>query len=148
MNCTEARAALLEADPMELRGEAETAVSLHLRECAACRAAADAILATEAAAGRWIETRAPRRGAADVVARGRSAAQRRRRARWGWLVPLAAAAGIVTLIVTQPGPHPPGGDVGVVPEPAAGRIAVEAPAGRNVAVFETADPNIVIIWLF
>lgn len=148
MNCTDARAALLEADPVELRGEAETAVSLHLRECAACRATADAILATEAAAGRRIQARAPRSGAADAVARGRSAAERRRRARWGWLVPLAAAAGIVTLILTRPGPHPPGEEVGVVREPAPGRIAVEAPVGRSVAVFETTDPDIVIIWLF
>jgi hypothetical protein len=148
MSCTDARAALLEADPVELRGEAETAVSLHLRECAACRAAADAILATEAAAGRWIETRAPRRGVADALARGRSAGRRRR---WRWAAPVAAAAGIAALVfLTRPAAGPPSarpaGATAAASAP--GGVAARAPAGRNVAVFATADPEIVVIWLY
>lgn len=142
MTCLEARAALLEADLEELRGTADTSLALHLRDCADCRAGAERILQVEDALGRRLAALAPRRGIA------RAPATPRRRRPWRWAVPLAAAAGIVGLAVTRPGPRPPGGDVGGVPEPAPGRIAVEAPVGRNVAVFETADPNIVIIWLF
>lgn len=148
MNCTDARAALLEADPVELRGEAETALSLHLQECAACRATADAILATEAAAGRWIEARGPRRGAAEAIGLGRAAAGRRRYKRLRWLVPLAAAAGIVALITTRPAQVPSGGGTAALQPPRPSGVAIEAPAGQNVAVFETADSDIVVIWFF
>lgn len=144
MNCTEARAALLEADLAELRGTGDTALALHLRGCAACRTAADRVARVEDAMAQRLAALAPRR----EVVRAPAPLHRRRRP-WRWAVPLAAAATILALIVTRPGQSPPRGDAPVVSKPPGpSRVAVRAPAGRNVAVFETKDRDIVVIWFF
>jgi hypothetical protein len=144
MTCIEARAALLEADLEELRGTADTPLARHLRDCAACRAAAERIVRTEGALARRLAALPPRREALRTPA-----TRRRTRHPWRWAVPLAAAATIVALIVTRPGQRPPPGDAPVASgRPGPSPVAVTAPAGRNVAVFETADPDIVIIWFF
>jgi predicted anti-sigma-YlaC factor YlaD len=149
MTCGDARVALLEADLADLRGETDSVLALHLRGCPACREAAVAILAVEAAAGRRIADPSPRRDAAEAMALGRAAARRRRYGRMAWLAPLAAAAGVVALITTRPARLPPGRDrAAAIQPPHPSRVAVEAPAGQNVAVFETADADIVVIWLF
>jgi hypothetical protein len=146
MNCAAARAVLLEADLADLRGATDSELAAHLRSCEACRWAADAILATERAAGAWLARRAPRRRAGDARARRRATP----RWAWRWAVPVAAAAGIVALVVTRPGDRPPSVPVpaATVEAPGHAGIAVRAPAGRSVAVFATADPDIVVIWLY
>ena len=144
MTCLEARAALLEADLEELRGTADTSLALHLRDCTDCRAAAERILWVEGAVGRRLAALAPRRG----IPRASAAAPRVRR-RWRWAAPLAAAATILALMVTRSGQSPPRRDApGVSTQPGPSRVAVQAPAGHNVAVFETKDPDIVVIWFF
>lgn len=150
MTCSEARVALLEADLAELRGETESGLAGHLRGCAACRAVAGAIVAAEAGAAEWITTRVPHRSTAAVMMAGRTAAARRPRWRGRWLVPLAAAAGLAALVLTWPdGPAGRRGAGAATPPPSpASRIAVEAPAGRSVAVFESTEPNVVIIWFY
>lgn len=145
MTCMEARTALLEADLEELRGSADTPLALHLRDCADCRAAAERIVRVEGALGRRLAALAPRRG----IARAPAATPPSRR-RWRWAVPLAAAAGIVALLLVTRAPEPPPTqerptDVAIRQ---AGGVSVRAPAGRNVAVFQTDNPDIVVIWFY
>jgi len=148
MTCDIARAALLEADPADLRRETDSALSGHLRECAACRTAADAILDAEGATAAWIAARAPRHAFAPARARGGRAA---RHGTWRWAAGIAAAAGIAgVVLMTRPDRPPPAPPTARTAPALDGRatVAVRAPAGRNVAVFETADPDIVVIWLY
>ena len=143
MNCLEARAALLEADLEELRGTADTSLALHLRDCADCRAGAERILRVEDALGRRLAALAPRRSIA------RAPATPRRRRPWRWAVPLAAAAGIVALVVTRPPePRPEDHRPPDLATHEVGGVSVRAPAGRNVAVFQTDNPDIVVIWFY
>lgn len=146
MTCTEARAALLAADLEELRGAADTPLALHLRGCTACRATAERIIRVEGAMGRRLGALAPQRD----IARPPAMMPSPRPGPWRWAVPLAAAAGIVALLVVTRPPKPPPieerpADVAVQE---AGGVSVRAPAGRNVAVFQTDDPNIVVIWFY
>jgi len=144
MTCMEARAALLEADLEELRGTADTPLALHLRDCADCRAAAERVLRVEGALGWRLAALAPRRGIA------RAPATPRRRRPWRWAVPLAAAAGVgaLLLVVTRPPePRPVEGRPADVAQETGG-VSVRAPAGRNVAVFQTDNPDIVVIWFY
>ena len=145
MTCMEARAALLAADLEELRGAADTPLALHLGGCTACRAAAERIIRVEGAMGRRLGSLAPRRDIARPPAM-----PSRRPGPWRWAVPLAAAAGIVALLVVNRPHKPPPmeerpADVAVQE---AGGVSVRAPAGRNVAVFQTDDPDIVVIWFY
>jgi len=146
MTCIEARAALVEADPQELHGAADTPLAEHLRDCADCRAAAERIVLVENAMGRRLAALAPRRG----LARARATPPPKRRP-WRWAVPLAAAAGVGALLLLVP--RPPESRPAADSRPStlvreAGGVSVRAPAGRNVAVFETADSGIVVIWFF
>lgn len=144
MTCLDARAALLEADLEELRGTADTPLALHLRDCPDCRAAAERIVRVEDAMGRRLGALAPRRG----IARAPAAAPRRRRP-WRWAAPLAAAAGIVALVVTRaPEPRPEDHGPPDLATHEVGGVSVRAPAGRNVAVFQTDNPDIVVIWFY
>jgi hypothetical protein len=65
-----------------------------------------------------------------------------------WAAPLAAAAGVATVLLTRRGP----GSIAETPRPRAETmprgVTVTAPPGRNVAVMETDNPNVVIIWFF
>lgn len=144
MTCTEARAALLEADLEELRGAADTPVALHLRDCPDCRAAAERIVRVEDAMGRRLGALAPRRG----IARAPAATPRSRR-RWRWAVSLVAAAGMVAVVVTRhPEPPPEDHRPPDTATHAVGGVSVRPPAGRNVAVFQTGNPDIVVIWFY
>lgn len=143
MTCLEARAALLEAELEELRGTADTPLALHLRDCTDCRAAAERILRLEGALGRRLAARAPRRR----IARAPVAPRRHRP--WRWAAPLAAAAGIVALVVTRaPEPRPEDHGPPDLATHEVGGVSVRAPAGRNVAVFQTDNPDIVVIWFY
>jgi hypothetical protein len=149
MNCDEARRALLEADPAELRGTGTGALALHLRDCASCRADAERILEGTAALNTAIGQAAAARPAPGVPALRRRA----RAARTRLLVPLAAAAALAVLLLS--------GDVMdalrsgddarpvMVQRPDALRTpSVNAAGGRGVAVMRTANPDITVVWTF
>lgn len=143
MACRAVRDALLEADLAELRGERESDVSRHLAGCADCRAAATRILQAEGAL-----LHEPRRPIEAVLAAARAEAGRRamRRRAWRRLTPLAAAAGLGALLwVARREPPLPAPAPDTRPTPT---VTVEAPAGRNVAVLETGNANIVVFWFF
>ncbi len=93
MTCDTMRERILEADLAELRGETDTPLAKHLRECDACRSVADKIVQAEAELGVALDTMA------TGVRTRRTTAPRRRLGHWAVLVPLAAAAGLAAIIV-------------------------------------------------
>ena len=144
MTCGEARERMLEAERMDLSGATESELSLHLRGCARCRRAANRILEAERELWGALAAATPVRGAEEAVGTVRRRAQRRR---WVWRVaPLAAAAGLAVALLARreqvQQSLPP-----KAPPTRAG-LAVEGPPGRSVAVFQTDNPDIVVIWFF
>jgi predicted anti-sigma-YlaC factor YlaD len=145
--CSEARAALLDADLDALRPGAPGPLGAHLDTCAACRAAADRIVSGTAAlaVARGCGTRrAPASVVATALERGRRLRSRQRRMRV--VVPLLAAASLAVFFVSDlplgsPGLRPP------VPAPPTLPPIVEA-AGLNVAVFSTTRPDVTVVWQF
>jgi hypothetical protein len=147
ITCESARELLLEAEPAELRDEGDRPLAVHLRTCAACgRRAAflleqtdwlrDALATVRAAQGQ------PDSHTVTGPARGMAR-------RWPVLVPLALAAGIAgLLLVNRRGVTPFHGGP---PEIAGGNptsLDVQVPPGQSVAVFQTANPNVVVIWSY
>ena len=144
MTCAEARERMLEAERTDLSGATDSELSLHLRGCARCRRAANRILEAERELWGALAAATPVRGAEEAVGTVRRRAQRRR---WVWRVaPLAAAAGLAVALLARreqvQQSLPP-----KAPPTRAG-LAVEGPPGRSVAVFQTDNPDIVVIWFF
>jgi hypothetical protein len=143
VNCAIALDLMLEADLSDLQGLGDSALSHHVRECAGCRAAAQRILETERALQLALAAAEPHRSAAAAMAR---AARRRPAPRWlRRALPLAAAAGLAAVMLLRRQPTLDG----VVPRPpATPALAVTAPPGRNVAVLQTDNPDVVVYWFF
>lgn len=171
MTCAEARVALLTAEIQELQGHGNAPLARHLAECAPCREAATAILRDEACLAGALASIVPEPDLERVLAlalgggkeAGGGSAEhpqptgglpfpprtpaRPRRVSLGTLTlaSLAAAAGLAALLLGRtppfPGPSytPPGRPTG---------LGVETPLGQNVAVLETGDPDITVLWLF
>lgn len=171
MSCTEIRERLLEAELDELAGESDTAVGRHVRSCPACGAVARTLLAETRALGAALDSLAPSRDAVAPAARvagsrpsiaadpvpsvarerGGSPVSRSRGRVRRW-APLAAAAGLAGLIAIGRGENRPLGDPSTPldrPEAAAGeRFAIEVPDDGRLAVFDTADPSIKVVWFY
>ena len=151
MLCRDALRALLEAEPLELKGEGESAVAAHVRECSECRAAAEVLLTGEESLAETLRGQAPPLDVKSVLERAHSAPGPGRRAwrsaAWKSVVPLAAAAATAFLLLTRNGGMPP---VAPVSEPSLITTAqvLEAPEGMNVAVLETQNPAIAVVWFF
>jgi len=143
--CETTRALLLEADPVELAGEGDGPLAAHLRTCVDCRAVAGRLLAVERSLAAALGESNSRRGADEAARRAIMAAHGAgwwRAARW---VPVAAAAALALVLLRRdrqvlPPPLP------IAPAPAA--LEVTPPPGRTAAVFQTGDPNIVVVWFF
>lgn len=141
MNCSEAREALLEADPAELSGAGSSELARHLAACADCAAMARAILedmqAMDAALQQLATTPAARR-----------AAPRRRPMRWlAAGVAVAAAVTGVLLVRRQP-PRVPVTVAHATPALPRGVEVDLAASPRQAAVFETADSTITVVWFY
>jgi anti-sigma factor RsiW len=145
MNCPAALDLMLEAEPADLAGITDSELSRHIEGCPPCRAAANRILEAERSLRETLAAAAPRRTTAEVL---HLTGQRRRRTGRLWqLGSLAAAAGLAGLVLTRHHaielvPPPP------VSPPPSPRIAVAAPHGRSVAVLQTDNPDVVVIWFF
>ena len=139
MTCDAMRERILEADLVELRGEADTPLAQHIQECDHCRALARKIVESEAALG----------AALDSITSGirtrTEAPGRRRRWHWAALVPLAAAAGLAAIMLRGGTEAPP---VPALPPSmqVVNAPVVETSGDQNVAVFTTDDPDIVVVW--
>ena len=148
MNCETARDRLLEADLTELRGAGDAALAQHLRGCSACRDRARRILDQTEALRATLERATPKSEATPPARRNRVSPSARG-ARWAVAVPLALAASLAVLWLSRnrtgqtPGP-------GVTSQVAlaAAPLDVQAPPGQTVTVFQTDNPNIVVIWSF
>lgn len=133
MNCHEARALLLDAEPGMLRRRTDP-LGAHLATCAACAAIAADILAQDAALD-------------DALGRlSRPRVQRPRARPWkpvAALAPLAAAAGVALLVWSGRSSYPP---IVIPAESVPRTTVVNATGTRGVAVMQTRDPDITVIW--
>lgn len=137
VTCAAARELLLDADPVLLRAQRDSALERHLRTCPSCAAAARAVLEND-------------RTLADALAElaGSPRAARPRRGRWlAIAAPLAAAAALM-LVLWQRDPRQ---DTAFAPIPLPAEHVsdvpiVNAPATGTVAVMRTSNPNITIVW--
>ncbi len=137
MTCDTMRERILEADLAELRGETDTPLAKHLRECHACRSVADKIEQAEAELGVALDTMSKR-------VRTRRTTAPRRLGHWAVLVPLAAAAGLAAIMVGR------GTEAPTIPAPPALQVValpvIESADDQIVAIFTTDDPDIVVVW--
>lgn len=175
LGCDAVQEWLLEAEPAELRGEGDSRFVRHLRECAACREAAQAVqdlqrrLARELGA---LRSRIDPAGAVALALRDRGTLALPDRGRgtrglasgWsGWsrrtFVPLAAAAVAAGLWLVSSRSSPPTAPPEVAssalpPRPAfavaAGetRFSLRIPERRGALVFATRDPAITVVWFY
>jgi anti-sigma factor RsiW len=146
MNCTEARAAMLEADLADLAPGAGSELAAHLDACAECRTAAARIVSAEHALALRLAAASPRMEQSLAVARAAAAARRRARIRRlgvsGTLAAAAVAAGLLLLPAGR-GPSPS------VPAPARATPAgfsVTASPGQSLIVLQPADSTILVVW--
>ncbi len=147
MNCEMARNQMLEADLSELGGEGDGALAQHLRACAQCRERARRILEQTAALKGALERLAPR-VSPEGIQRGQPTPTTQLR-RWAVTVPLALAAGLAVLLLSRPRGMPaPARSLASPAALAAAPLDVQVPPGRAVTVFQTDNPNIVVIWSF
>ncbi|MFL5386330.1 MAG: hypothetical protein ACJ8GN_27750 [Longimicrobiaceae bacterium] len=149
MDCAAARALLLEADLAEIRGEVDSPLAAHLRTCAFCREDADAILAGEAELDAALRTlAAPSADPQVIPLRPRRAWTRRVAPAAASLAALAAA--VAAVMLARPDAAPPRGATAeqiarlMFPAPPVARAA----DGRSVAVLETSDPGVTVVWVY
>lgn len=170
MRCEDARTLLLEADVAELDPDGSSPPSsplaAHLRDCARCAAAAADIRRSLAELDAHLTAAAPD-GAVDAImarlaepvaaAAGGSAPARAiaggffpagrtwRRSPW---IPFALAAGVAGLfyVARVRTPLPEGGTALLASAPAL--PLVESSGSAGVAVIETDNPDITVLWFF
>lgn len=157
--CSSFQEMLLEADPDVLRGEGDSPLAAHVRDCPRCARAATLFLRGADILGETLanNTATPsdevidsiiRRARAEsmptsAVARARTAWFLRPSARW---VTLAAAASVAALLFVG-GPRRP--RIPVTPTQIAMALPlVDASDESNVAVIQTDNPDITVLWFF
>lgn len=160
--CADFRAMILEAEPMDLRGEGDTELAVHVRGCPACaRVAAlvldetarlDAylgdtpVLDVEAVLARAaLPAEAPEAVAHRTLPVSKAYSFPGRRI----LVPLAAAAALAALLLMR-GQEIRSPATSIASSPAEPAVAplVEPIAGQGAAIMQTDDPEITVVWLF
>ena len=160
MNCERATALLLEADLGELEGRGDTDLVAHLERCTDCGERARRIVAAERALDRALDGlgrqslarhgTAAARGGELPSDRHLAGAPSRRGwggVRWAW-IPLALAAGIAALILIPDEEAPPVRSTPAALDVAPDRLRVDVPAGRNAVLYETENPNVIVVWFY
>jgi anti-sigma factor RsiW len=151
MNCTEARELLLEAELAELRGEGESEVARHIRECARCQAMAQEIVEQERSLAQALAGVRPQvsadAAAAEAVAAKVLPLRPRWKRRWA-VIPAALAATLAGILLTSNGTPP--ADVTSTTDVAAVAAVpvVDATSSETFVVFNTDNPDIVVVWLY
>ena len=151
MNCSQAMELLLEADVAELEGRRDSGLSGHIRRCADCATVARRILAEQQELQRLLRAEHPRTSMDVALARAgtRAIAAKRRRRIWRAVVPLAAAAGLTGILLTNSDGNGAFESAWVAPERAGVGLDIETPPGKNVVIFEVEDrPDIVVVWFY
>jgi len=150
IDCDAALARMMEAEPAELSGDADTELAAHMNECSRCGAVAARLLEGQAELDRALGEVRPRTSAEEALKRARSRAGRSRGATWRVAVPLAAAAILAGILFLRSTPFQQ------LPEPTTSeftrdwerRAFVEARSSRNVLVFETGDRSAKVVWFY
>jgi hypothetical protein len=134
MTCADARDAIEIAELSELRGDDDSPLAGHLRECAECRRLADVVLRGTSAL------------TLDSARRARTHRTRVRRVT-AWSS-VAAAATIVAAVVVDRRQST------ALPEPrrsaslpVARQVSLEVARGQQATVLKTSDPKVTVIWL-
>jgi hypothetical protein len=154
LTCAEARDRLLMADAQELTPGHASPLGAHLAGCHDCarraeriRAFVDAVIEDLADAGEFDAAGLVRRALAPeepmAPPSGGTLGGRRFAPAWAALA-AAAAIGAVLVWPDRP-PELPGIPVDT---PRRAPPTVEAPAGRDVAVLPTSNPDITVLWFF
>lgn len=131
MNCTEAREAILVAEPHELSDADGTPLSEHLRRCERCAAMVHSLALDLAGLSRSVPIRSVRRVRAIAALT---------------LIPVAAA--IVGILAVRPGPAPrPIAPAPPVNVRTANVVSVEVAPGQQATVIKTKDPKVTVVWL-
>jgi hypothetical protein len=128
MNCTEAREAMLVAEPAEFRAEGGSELAAHVGECEACRSLAGALA-----------------GDLDRLSSRIRARSRRRRLMLAAL-PIAAVVVAAVTIVSKRAEQP---TVAVQPrtDRPASVVSIEVGVGQQATVIKTADPKTTLVWI-
>lgn len=146
--CESRLEALQEADIGELSGSGDSDLARHIRSCARCRAAAEDVIAAVRSLDSALNSTAepdvdallararmrPLRGAVGVLPLSTR--------RWSML----AAAAAIGAIMLGRGERPLPGDTPLLLSTAS--VAFDVPTGRDVAVLQTDNPNITVLWFF
>ena len=152
MNCSQAMELILEADVVELEGRNDSELSAHIRECSACAASAQRILSEQRELQQVLQAEHPRTSVDVALSRAgtRAATTRRRRRVWQAAISVAAAAGMVGILLSNHSRNGALDPAWQVPEQRASLgLDIETPPGKNVAVFEVEDrPDIVVVWFY
>ena len=128
MNCTEAREAMLVAEPAEFRAEGRSELAAHVSECEVCRSLAGAL-------------------ACDLDRlSSRIRARSRRRTMMLTALPIAAVVVAAVTVVTKRAEQP---TVPVQPrtDRPASVVSIEVGVGQQATVIKTADPKTTLVWI-
>ncbi len=127
MNCTEAREAMLVAEPAEFRAQGGSELAAHIGECDACRSLAGALA-----------------GDLDRLS-SRIRARSRRRTLMLAALPIAAVLVATVTVMTKRADQP----VAVQPrtDRPASVVSIEVGVGQQATVIKTADPKTTLVWI-
>lgn len=148
MNCQHAMIQMLEAAPVDLRGEGDADLARHLSECPRCRTVAERMLREHDLLAEALSVVRPHAPVDQALARARlEVARRRHRRIWLGAIPAAAAASLAALLLAWPSnDHFPGAS-SVAANDTTPIPLVESSNADAVTVMHTDNPNIVVIWL-
>ena len=150
--CERVRELLLEAEPEDLRGDGDGEVARHLQGCPTCARVAAAVLGATRALDEALTAGAARLDPAAIVARALGPAplaarprRVRRPGRWAGVAGLAAAAALAAILLTRPpeAPLSPAPRLAQGPPP-----LVEVATPTDVAIIQTDNPDITVLWFF
>lgn len=128
MMCTEARDAMLVAEPCELCGAGDSELARHIASCAECKQVAFALEAGLQRFARSVARRSARRIAAVAA------------------LPIAAA--ILVIVAVEPHSQTRRQPAVVLQSlPPASVVSVDVAPGQRAAVLKTADPTVTLVWL-
>ena len=149
ISCADFRSLLLEAGPLELDGVGPSPVAAHVRVCDSCRGLAARVRAETAALDAYLTHDPPALDVDTILIRAAAGARPkapiplRVPRRWTALAVAAAIAALLLLPGERLPPETPLRPVQTVQLP-----TVEASAEHTVAVLETSNPDITVLWFF
>jgi hypothetical protein len=128
MNCTQAREAMLLAEPAELREEGESPLAAHLAECDACQALARSLNVDLDRLSSRIRVRSRRRRLMIAA------------------LPIAAVLVAAVTVTTNRRERPAAVALRHADHPAS-VVSVDVGVGQRATVIRTSDPKTTLVWI-